>query len=65
MMTVFGVGLEDLMRRVPPHPGAWRGVLAAERYLLDMERLKTEPGTTAEELPAITQGLLALASDAD
>ena len=49
------------MFRVPPHPGAWKGMLAAEGWLLAMERLKADPGVFAGELPAIAEGITALA----
>ena len=36
-------------------------MLAAEGWLLAMERLKADPGVFAGELPAIAEGITALA----
>jgi hypothetical protein len=62
-LTVFGVTALDLVRRLPFHPDAVKGALAAERFLLDMESLETAPGVEAGDLAAIAGGITALAAE--
>jgi hypothetical protein len=63
-LTVFGVSLVELVFRVPPHPDAWEGVLAAERHLLAMQRLEAEPGVSCPELVILAAGVLGMAAAA-
>ena len=61
-LTVFGVPLVDLVLSFRGDPNTAKAILAAERYLLGIEQLKTDPGESAEDLAAVTEGIAALAA---
>lgn len=61
--TVFGVPLLALVRSFRSDPLAAKAFLAAEGYLLAVERLKTDPGVTLEEAAALKAGIHGTAGD--
>lgn len=62
VLAAFGVSLEDLMFRVPPRPDCWKGMLAAEAFILAARQLEAAPGVAAEDVPGIAEGIMRLAS---
>lgn len=60
--TVFGVPLLELVRSFRGAPETAKAFIAAERYLLDVERLRTHPGESAGDLAAVREGIAALAA---